>query len=115
MELGEASKLCKSNRRTKAASFIPIQLELKLLQHTHTQCKTKRLTEDYTLILQLVEKLPVLVTSKQKETKFIHKKSPSKYKCKPTLEQFKAELMVKINHENPIKGNEDNISRVKSD
>lgn len=75
----------------------------------------KRLTQAYTLILQLVEKLPVLVTTKQKETKCIQKKSPSKYKCKPTLEQFKAELMVKINQENPIKGNEDNISRVKSD
>lgn len=58
--------------------------------------------------------MPVLVATKQKETKFIQKKNPSTYKCKPTLEQFKAELMVKINYENPIKGNEDNISRMKS-
>lgn len=58
--------------------------------------------------------MPVLVATKQKESKFIQKKNPIMYKCKLTLEQFKPELMVKINHENPIKGNEDNISRVKS-
>lgn len=51
----------------------------------------------------------------EKETTFIQKKNSSTYKCKTTLEQFKAELMVKINQENLIKGNEDNISRVKSD
>lgn len=75
----------------------------------------EKLTEDNTLISQLVEKWPVLIATKQEEIKFIQEKSPSKYKCKTTVEQFKAKLMVKINHENSIKGNKDDISRVNSE
>lgn len=75
----------------------------------------KKVTEGKTLILKLVKKWPGLIATKQEEIKFIREKSPSKYKCKLTLEQFKAKLMVKINHENPIKGNKDNISRVSSE
>lgn len=75
----------------------------------------KRLTEDYTLVLQLVEKVACFSNYQAKKKKIIQKKNSSTYKCKPTFEQLKPELMVKINHENPIKGNEDNISRVKSD
>lgn len=73
----------------------------------------KKLTVGNTFILQLVEKWPVLIATKQEEIKFIQEKSPSKYKCKTTTEQFKAKLMVKINHENP-KGNKDGVLRVNS-
>lgn len=74
----------------------------------------KKVTEDNTLILQLLEKWPVLIATKHEEIKFIQEKSPRKHKCKTTLQQFKAKLMVKINYKNH-KGNKDNISRVKSE
>lgn len=74
----------------------------------------EKVTEDNTLILQLLEKWPVLIATKQEEIKFIQEKSPRKYKCKTTLQQFKAKWMVKINYENQ-EGNKDNISRVKSE
>lgn len=64
MELGQARKFCISGRSTKVPPLYLVHLELKLLLHTHTyQCKMKKLTEDNTLILQLVEKRPVLIAT----------------------------------------------------